>query len=621
MDKFKKINSSDFKFAQKDSKIYDQKFQTKPIGYFKDAMIRFAKNKINVTASIILLSIFSLSVFVPIFSQKNFTDQIPELSYLPPRIPIVENLGFLDGYRTFRDQISDGTKIDEETGLFLPNNYLPQYIDMSTLKNEIVLGSLKDPNYIGGTNIMQTDFQSESISIKSNTTIILSNSNKIEIDIKNISSLGGEVLTISLLDTSNKITNIGTTTQVGKQVFALPETIAFGMYNIGLKLDSTQAGSFVELNSLSVLPASGNNPEYFVDGYKLSLYTIDGGAGNYSRLNASVIRTSFKYNVYEARLKDLITTSLGSEVYEKILEDNPEMVSGAIIDPNNPNGLIFPEGSPLTKMISRSSPIRGPDGTLFYSYTVQFEYGNYFGFDELPYFFFGTDSNGKDMFALTWVGIRTSLLIGIIVSMINILIGVIFGAISGYYGGTTDLLMERFSEIIGRIPWLVTLSIFSSLFGPGILTLVLILVVSGWLGVAGVTRSQFYRYKGREYVLASRTLGANDTRLIFRHILPNGIGTIITASILMIPGVIFTESTIAYLGYGLGDGQVIDLGFIQLSGTSLGVLLNNGRTALDVYPYLTVWPAIIVSILMITFNMFGNALRDAFNPSLRGVEE
>jgi ABC-type dipeptide/oligopeptide/nickel transport system permease subunit len=297
------------------------------------------------------------------------------------------------------------------------------------------------------------------------------------------------------------------------------------------------------------------------------------------------------------------------------------MVSGAIIDPNNPNGLIFPEGSPLTKMISRSSPVRGPDGTLFYSYTVQFEYGNYFGFDELPYFFFGTDSNGKDMFALTWVGIRTSLLIGIIVSMINILIGVIFGAISGYYGGTTDLLMERFSEIIGRIPWLVTLSIFSSLFGPGILTLVLILVVSGWLGVAGVTRSQFYRYKGREYVLASRTLGANDTRLIFRHILPNGIGTIITASILMIPGVIFTESTIAYLGYGLGDGQVIDLGFIQLSGTSLGVLLNNGRTALDVYPYLTVWPAIIVSILMITFNMFGNALRDAFNPSLRGVEE
>lgn len=621
MEKFKKINAADFKFAQKDSKIYDQKFQTKPIGYFKDAMIRFAKNKINVTASIILLSIFSLSVFVPIFSQKNFTDQIPELSYLPPRVPIVENLGFLDGYRTFRDQISDGTRVDDETGLFLPNNYLPQYIDMSTLKNEIILGSLKDPNYVGGTNIMRTDFQSSLISIKSNTTIILSSTNSIKLDIKNISSVGDELITISLFDSTNKRIQIGTTKQNGNQIFTIPNSVTFGMYSIGIKLESSGVGSFVELNSLSVLPASGTNPEYFADGYKLSLYTIDGGAGDYSRINARVIRTSFKYNVYLARLKEVITTSLGSNIYEKILEDNPEMVSGAIADPNNPNGLIFPEGSPLTKMISRSSPVIGPDGSLFYSYTVQFEYGNYFGFDELPYFFFGTDSNGKDMFALTWVGIRTSLLIGIIVSMINILIGVIFGAISGYYGGTTDLLMERFSEIIGRIPWLVTLSIFSSLFGPGILTLVLILVVSGWIGVAGVTRSQFYRYKGREYVLASRTLGANDGRLIFRHILPNGIGTIITASILMIPGVIFTESTIAYLGYGLGDGQVINLGFIQLSGTSLGVLLNNGRTALDVYPYLTVWPAIIVSILMITFNMFGNALRDAFNPSLRGVEE
>ena len=175
--------------------------------------------------------------------------------------------------------------------------------------------------------------------------------------------------------------------------------------------------------------------------------------------------------------------------------------------------------------------------------------------------------------------------------------------------------MERFAEIVGRIPWLVTLSIFMAYFEAGFTSLILILIVSGWIGVASVTRTQFYRYKGREYVLASRTLGAKDGRLIFRHILPNGIGTIITSSILLIPTVIFSEATLSYLGFGIGHGQKF-----SLSGVSIGVLLNDGRDKLQNYPHLTVFPAIIISILMITFNMFGNALRDAFNPALRGSE-
>jgi ABC-type dipeptide/oligopeptide/nickel transport system permease subunit len=271
-------------------------------------------------------------------------------------------------------------------------------------------------------------------------------------------------------------------------------------------------------------------------------------------------------------------------------------------------------------MIQRGSIIPGPGGTQIYSYVVEYRYGTSIGFDELPYFFFGTDGEGRDLFALTWAGIRTSLFIGFVVSMINITIGVVYGAIEGYYGGTVDLLMERFAEIVGRIPYLVVLTIFYAVLGPGFLTLVLILIISGWIGIASVTRTQFYRYKGREYVLASRTLGAKDARLIFRHILPNGIGTIITASVLIIPGVIFTESTLAFLGFGLGEGQDIDLGLFTLTGRSLGVILNKGQESLNTYPHLVVFPAIIVSILMITFNMFGNALRDAFNPSLRGAE-
>jgi ABC-type dipeptide/oligopeptide/nickel transport system permease subunit len=162
------------------------------------------------------------------------------------------------------------------------------------------------------------------------------------------------------------------------------------------------------------------------------------------------------------------------------------------------------------------------------------------------------------------------------------------------------------------------LAISIAYIGPGITTLFVVLIVSGWIGIASVTRTQFYRFKGREYVLASRTLGAKDTRLIFRHILPNGIGTIITASILSIPLVIFTESTLSYLGFGIGHGQEFNLGPFRFSGVSIGVLLADGRAEIVDKPYLTIFPAIIISILMITFNMFGNALRDAFNPTLRG---
>ena len=123
-----------------------------------------------------------------------------------------------------------------------------------------------------------------------------------------------------------------------------------------------------------------------------------------------------------------------------------------------------------------------------------------------------------------------------------------------------------------------------------------------------MTRSQFYRYRDREYVLASRTLGAKTPRLIFRHILPNAIGPIITSSVLMVPSTIFSEATISYLGLGL---KAVD---------SLGVILSETQKTLSVYPYQLLIPAIIISLLMICFNLFGNGLRDAFNPSLKGAE-
>ena len=186
--------------------------------------------------------------------------------------------------------------------------------------------------------------------------------------------------------------------------------------------------------------------------------------------------------------------------------------------------------------------------------TIRVDYYDYFTFHNgfEPRFFFGSNSAGEDIFYRLAVGTRFSLLLGVGISIINFIIGLIWGAVSGYYGGTTDLIMERITDIISCVPSIVILTIASVQFtnnaglkttigqeGIIVLAFLLAFVYSGWVGVAGTTRMQFYRFKGQEYVLASRTLGAKDTRLIFRHILPNAAGTLVTSSVLMIPGVIF----------------------------------------------------------------------------------
>ena len=136
--------------------------------------------------------------------------------------------------------------------------------------------------------------------------------------------------------------------------------------------------------------------------------------------------------------------------------------------------------------------------------------------------------------------------------------------------------------------------------------------MTGWIGTAASVRSQFYRYKNQEYVLAARTLGASDRRIMWKHIFPNTLGTLITSSVLVIPGVIFSESMLSYLG-------IVKLG--GATTTSLGTLLSDASSIWTSYPSLMIFPALIISLLMICFNLFGNGLRDAFNPQLRGSDE
>ena len=245
------------------------------------------------------------------------------------------------------------------------------------------------------------------------------------------------------------------------------------------------------------------------------------------------------------------------------------------------------------------------------NYNLYFEYLH--GYE--PVFLFGADQYGKDIFVNLAAGARFSLIFALCISAINLIIGAFYGAIEGYYGGTADMVMERITDILGGVPFMIVVTLFKLhiMDKVGVITtMVFAFVLTGWIGMAGTTRMQFYRYKNQEYVLAARTLGAKDRRIMFKHIFPNALGTLITSCVLVIPGVIFSESSLSYLGIvNLGVGGT----------TSVGTLMANGRGSISTYPHVILFPAIFIALLMITFNLFGNGLRDAFNPSLRGSED
>lgn len=239
---------------------------------------------------------------------------------------------------------------------------------------------------------------------------------------------------------------------------------------------------------------------------------------------------------------------------------------------------------------------------------VLVDYYVYKGAEDV-YFWFGSDYLGRDLFTRLFKGARISLLIALLSVVTNVVIGVIYGSIAGYYGGKVDLVMMRIVEILEGLPYLVIVMLFILLFGTGMMSIILALTITGWIGTARLIRTQFYRYKGREYVLAARTLGVPDILLIFRHILPNTVGPLITRAMISVPGAIFSESFLAYIGLGLQPPE-----------PSIGVLLSDGQKVLLQYPYQTFIPALLISVLMISFNLLSNGMRDALDPTQRGGE-
>jgi oligopeptide transport system permease protein len=268
----------------------------------------------------------------------------------------------------------------------------------------------------------------------------------------------------------------------------------------------------------------------------------------------------------------------------------------------------------------------GEDGNTWYTYAVKnqtgykvrLDYHEYYKYvnGHEPVFLFGTNAYGQDIFTCLAAGARLSFLLAIFVSIINLTLGTIYGSIEGYYGGAVDITMERISDILASVPFIVVATLFQLHLAEkvgALPSLLFAFVMTGWVGMASRVRMQFYRFKGQEYILAARTLGAKDGRLMFKHILPNSIGTIITGAVLSIPGVIFSESMLSYLG-------IVNLETSSTL-TSVGTMLSQGQGYLYTHPHIILFPAVFIALLEISFNLFGNGLRDAFNPSLRGVEE
>ncbi len=520
-----KIPKEKLTFANEGAQLKDKKFEDKPIGYFKDAWIRFRKNKASIVATVIIIFIFLFAFLTPLFTfryDSSFMTQ--NYAKMSPRNLTLSKIGIATGTTT-RDSMSDKDLILrysigmaaedwDGTGVTLGEGKNSYYQPLKKIKNTV---QQLDPK----TNAPANFYSAE----------------------------------------------IDTYLEVGFEYLEVEQAEYWKIVDWQEQTGIRILYPLIENNEYNMDPENANN------WYKSRKY--------------NPVRVNEQGNVSNIKLtfEDDMT-----------LEDNYKRdEQGNVIYKQNAGG-----GTPETCQFR----IR----VLYYNY---YRYIN--GFE--PEHLLGTDSQGYDLALRMAEGVRLSLLVAICVSVINFFIGAVWGATAGYYGGTIDLVMERITDILGGVPFIVVATLFQIHLAQkvgAIPSLLFAFVLTGWIGTASRVRTQFYRFKHQEYVMAARTLGARDRRVILKHIFPNSLGTLITSSALVIPSVIFNESMLSYLG-------IVKLGGADT--TSLGTLLSDASSIWTNYPHLMIFPALIISLLMISFNLFGNGLRDAFNPSLRGVED
>ena len=219
---------------------------------------------------------------------------------------------------------------------------------------------------------------------------------------------------------------------------------------------------------------------------------------------------------------------------------------------------------------------------------------------------FGTDSLGRDIFVRIWCGARVSLIVAAAVALIDCVMGTIYGGVSGYFGGSVDNVMMRILEVISGIPYLIIVMLLMVVLPRGLVTIIIAYSITGWTGMARLVRGQVIALKGQEFLIAAQAMGAKPSRIIARHLVPNILSVIIVNITLDIPAIIFTEAFLSMLGLGIAPPE-----------TSWGILANDGILNFQIYPTELLFPALFICFTMLSFNLLGDQLRDAFDPKLR----
>ena len=215
-------------------------------------------------------------------------------------------------------------------------------------------------------------------------------------------------------------------------------------------------------------------------------------------------------------------------------------------------------------------------------------------------YLFGTDNLGRDLFTRCFKGLQISLLIALIATVVNLVIGMNYGVISGYFGGMTDVIMQRVLDVIGSIPTLVVVTLLMMVLKPGMGSIIVALMISGWIEMSLIARAQVMSIKEMEYVQAARTMGAGHFHIIFRDIVPNIAGKLVTQIMLSIPAAVFLEAFLSFVGLGMPPGTC-----------SLGTLLSDGFNNALLHPYKLIPPAVIMILLMVGCHLVAEGLKKA----------
>lgn len=629
----------DFSFVQLDKSIHDVKFETKPTTFFKDAFKRFCKSKSSVTAAIILGVLILMAIIVPIADGNDITrsNNITESHYLPPKW-FPSGTGWMDGTEwvsgvtldpaTMRPVQTDGSVYRDEaivSDIEVTEDYLSQ-------KSEGVLkyGQGGAVTFFPTKEGFDVDYMSDVFKyLPINETEVA-----YSFEEEATETLGGNPLWTPVLyvqDDAGQWVVGHELQEAGRSYedcsFDLGEILADVVteatdFRFGVHVEGEEGKQTSLYLKSAVLEVNGavNENVSFTDatallGGRSSNWTLVSQGAQTGIYRSKMLLGSFRYDKYEAAFGEDTATFTSTEVDTFVKRGWMTYTWGDV------------SSFALTEAGEKYCPIRTVDKESTSSWgdvssrsltgtRSRYRYLYYQGYiaectDQI-YYLFGTNAQGQDFFKVVFSGLLTSLELGFLCAIINITVGVVWGSISGYFGGWVDLLMERVAEILGGVPFIVMMTLIVLLLGSNFWTFLLGLCLTGWMGMAATTRSQFYRFKGREYVLASRTLGASDARLIFRHILPNGIGIIITSGVLMIPSVIFSEATISYLLPGVLAFQ---------GSQSFGVTMSTAQQSINTYPYMIISASIVMAVIMICFNLFGNGLRDAFNPSMKGAQD